>query len=80
MEESTYFEDLRTLTQATFCFENEDHTLGKSICQQKNKNTVIIKAEKAVKKSQLCIKICIIRIYICMYVYICVYTLMHVMR
>ncbi|SBT72394.1 DNA-directed RNA polymerases I and III subunit RPAC2, putative [Plasmodium malariae] len=28
MEENTYFEDLRTLTQATFCFENEDHTLG----------------------------------------------------
>ncbi|GAW83064.1 RNA polymerase small subunit [Plasmodium gonderi] len=28
MEKKKYSEQLRTLTHATFCFENEDHTLG----------------------------------------------------
>ncbi|EUD65975.1 RNA polymerase Rpb3/Rpb11 dimerization domain-containing protein [Plasmodium inui San Antonio 1] len=28
MEEKNYYEDMRTMTHATFCFENEDHTLG----------------------------------------------------
>ncbi|CAG9476102.1 DNA-directed RNA polymerases I and III subunit RPAC2, putative [Plasmodium vivax] len=28
MEEKNYYEHMRTLTHATFCFENEDHTLG----------------------------------------------------
>ncbi|ETW16237.1 hypothetical protein PFFVO_04771 [Plasmodium falciparum Vietnam Oak-Knoll (FVO)] len=29
MEEKKYYENLKNLTHATFCFENEDHTLGK---------------------------------------------------
>ncbi|CAD2093601.1 DNA-directed RNA polymerases I and III subunit RPAC2, putative [Plasmodium vinckei] len=28
MEEKAYFQNLKTITHATFCFENEDHTLG----------------------------------------------------
>ncbi|CXI54508.1 DNA-directed RNA polymerases I and III subunit RPAC2, putative [Plasmodium berghei] len=28
MEEKSYFQNLKTITHATFCFENEDHTLG----------------------------------------------------
>ncbi|CRG95671.1 DNA-directed RNA polymerase I/III subunit, putative [Plasmodium gallinaceum] len=28
MEEKKNFENLKTLTHATFCFESEDHTLG----------------------------------------------------
>ncbi|SCM02726.1 DNA-directed RNA polymerases I and III subunit RPAC2, putative [Plasmodium chabaudi chabaudi] len=28
MEDKAYFQNLKTITHATFCFENEDHTLG----------------------------------------------------
>ncbi|EAA16320.1 RNA polymerases L / 13 to 16 kDa subunit [Plasmodium yoelii yoelii] len=28
MEENLYSQNLKTITHATFCFENEDHTLG----------------------------------------------------